>query len=873
MALYIDRNLQYNRRCDLENVFNGSNAEVIFIEVPSSEFNTKPIVIAEIYRPPGTSIPDFNNCIDQCLTLINEDKKLFYLLGDFNINLFNVKHHVPTANFMNTMFSHLGVPLINRPTRLTSSSATLIDHIYTNAIQLLENKSLSGVLCVNISDHLPIFHLCNSQSNVTVKIQAKPRRVINTKTLNKLKTSLEKQDWSTVMQIENTHKAYNAFTNVFMKCYNECIPITEKCHNVRHKAWVTSALLNSIKRKNKLYVQYCKNRCSVTEARYKSYKNKLTQLLRKAEKDYVSDYINKYKTEARKMWSLINDKLGKGSPNTTLPEMCEGEEKVLANRFNAYFTNVGPTLADSIKDKGDPLSDMGSEYKQSMYVKPVSEKELVSLINELKNCSAGIDCIKASVVKAVKGEIMTPLLYLLNKSLQTGIFPDALKVAVVTPVYKKGCKNSLSNYRPVSVLTVFSKLFEKAMNNRIVEYLEKHNVLYQHQYGFRKGYSTDLALSTVVDFVVKALQEKKIVCGIYMDLSKAFDTINHSVLKQKLKHYGINGPAYQWISNYLTDRKQVININGTYSESNNLTCGVPQGSILGPTLFLIYVNDIYRVSQLLNFVLFADDTNLFKSGDNINALLKDMNSELTKVSKWFKSNQLTLNISKTHFMIFSRKYIPNVPNVYIDKAQIGRVKCSVFLGVHIDDTLCWKNHVSHVLNKVNKGIGILYKLRNVFPKQTLLQIYKSLIYPHFNYCNIVWGSCNQSVISELYKAQKRSLKVALKLPIRTSTEYVFNTAHVITLAGINRIHTAIFMYKYHNDLLPSTFRDKFHQVCDVHHYNLRTSTMYVVPMAKSKLCRSSIHYRAPKLWNSLPNVLKQSVSLSSFKTNVKNFFL
>ncbi len=442
VALYINKDLHYNRRYDLENIFNVSTTEVIFVEIPKNVFSAKPFVIAEIYRPPGTSIPDFNDCMDQCLTCINEENKLFYLLGDFNINLFNIQNHVPTATFINTMFSHLGVPLINRPTRITQTSATLIDHIYTNAVQLLENDYHSGILCMNISDHLPVFHLCNTQSNVSSRTQVKPRHLINNKTLGKLKSNLRNQDWSIVKKLENTDKAFTVFNDIFMKCFNECIPIVEKCHNNNHKPWVTAALLNSIKRKNKLYVQYCKNRCYVTEMRYKLYKNKLTQVMRKAEKDYIADYISQYKTEAKKMWSLINDKLGRNSHNSTLPEMCEGEEKALANKFNDFFTNVGPKLAESITNKGDPLAHLGKAYEQSMYTKPVTEKELLHLISELKNSSAGIDSIKASVIKAVKDELMSPMLYLLNQSLRDGIFPDALKVAIVTPIYKKGCKNT-----------------------------------------------------------------------------------------------------------------------------------------------------------------------------------------------------------------------------------------------------------------------------------------------------------------------------------------------------------------------------------------------------------------------------------------------
>jgi hypothetical protein len=301
--------------------------------------------------------------------------------------------------------------------------------------------------------------------------------------------------------------------------------------------------------------------------------------------------------------------------------------------------------------------------------------------------------------------------------------------------------------------------------------MEKYNILFEHQYGFRKGFSTDLAITTVVDYIHQALQSNNTVCGVYMDLSKAFDTINFSVLLKNLSHYGINGPAYEWIKHYLTNSK----INNVMSDSTDITCGVPQGSILGPTLFLIYINDISKVSDILNFVLFADDTNAFKAGADIDTLIHDMNKELESVNLWFKSNQLTLNLKKTHFMIFSRRHVETSNKIFICNTEIEKVSCTVFLGVYIDDKLAWKRHMEHVVNKVNKCIGVLYKLKNVFPKSVLLQLYKSIVYPHLYYCNSVWGSGSQNSLSTLYIAQKRALKIALKLPNHTPTDFVFNT--------------------------------------------------------------------------------------------------
>lgn len=876
VSLYIDSSIEYKRRHDLESVFDACDAEVVCVEIPGKQYNTKPIIVAEMYRPPNTSVNDFITCMDQLLSCINSEGKLSYLMGDYNINLINVNQHEQTAAFVNGMFSHSFIPLIDRPTRITPYSATLIDHIYTNTIKLLDRKTSSGVLCINVSDHLPVFHmhdLCN-QSTMCKKVNPKMERpVINTRTLGNLKDKLCNQDWSEVIASENVNKAYETFNSIFMSCYTDVIPMVKVKACANHKPWVTTALINSIKKKSKLYAQFCQNKCSATEERYKSYKNKLTNILRAAEKQYVEGYLSKYRSNAKKTWSLINDKLGANTKVSVLPEFSEGNECQIATDFNNYFVNVGPLLAENMQDKGDPLAHMGQSMDKSMYFKPVDEKELLNHIDKLKDCSAGIDRIKATVVKAVKCEIIAPLLSIVNQSLREGAMPDMLKIAVVTPIYKKGCKNVLSNYRPVSVLPVFSKLFERVVNDRIINYFEKYNLMYEHQYGFRKRHSTDLAITTVVDYILTALNNNKVVCGVYMDLSKAFDTLNFDVLLKKLKYYGINGPAYKWIQNYLTNRKQVVKVNDMYSSPCNLTCGVPQGSILGPTLFLIYINDLNRVSDIVKVVLFADDSNVFKCDTDVHNLVNEMNNELEKIDAWFKSNQLTLNISKTHYMIFTRQNLPVCNKIVVGGKEIEQVSCTVFLGIHIDDKLTWKRQIEHVTSKVNKCIGILYKLKNTFPKSVLLQLYKSIVYPHLYYCNSVWGSGSQHSLSSLYIAQKKALKIALKLPMRTPTDCLFNTARVLTLAGINRVQTAIFMYKYSNNLLPTSFSNKFVVVSSLHNYSTRSSSHLDINMAHFQIYKLSMQYKGPKLWNNLPTTLKECQSLNSFKTAVKNFFI
>ena len=415
------------------------------------------------------------------------------------------------------------------------------------------------------------------------------------------------------------------------------------------------------------------------------------------------------------------------------------------------------------------------------------------------------------MLKKIIGSIITPLVHICNLSLLTGVFPSLFKLAKVIPVHKKDNTMIVSNYRPISILPSFSKILERIVYNRLYEFLDQHKSLNPEQYGFRRSYSTDLALLKFNDRVSSALAAREHVVGVFMDLSKAFDTLDHTILLSKLDHYGVRGIALQWFSSYLTVRRQFTHYNSVNSDVLYLTCGVPQGSILGSLLFLIYINDICDVSNAaLNYTLFADDTSVFMSHREIDVLERAINSELPKLALWFRSNLLSLNVLKTNFIHFKgRKSTDNkCLQMKLNGMQIERKTCTKFLGVYINEKLDWTDHVKHIVTPISRNIGILYKVRYFVSDKILLMLYNTLILPYISYCNILWATC-KTVTNNILLLQKKAIRVCTRSGFLDHTNPLFVKLRCLKVDDINFLQTAIFMFRFNTKLLPDSFSSMF----------------------------------------------------------------
>ena len=875
VGIYVKNDINVKIRNDLSSLFK-DKTETLFIEVVRESRNNT--IIGVVYKPPDGDFHSFHQNLSNCLEVISVENKISFIAGDFNVDLLNSSPSSSAEAFLNTLRSYAFYPTIDKSTRTSETSSTLIDNIFTNCYSVYVR---SGILISEISDHYPIFVFCNL--HIKRNYPKGVTYINNTcyKNMARLRYELSLIDWTIVTDDRDADSAYSKFSEIIQNAYKRCCPLTKLNHkiNTSKSPWLTTGILKSIRKKNVLFARFKRSFSTAHKAAYTRYRNILTSVIKNAKKMYYANLISLNSNDGGKIWNILNNVIGrKKSDEFNSTFVCNdvviNDNYAVCNGFNEYFASVAQNLSDNL-----PLSHVnplkGLDFNsESFVIFPTDSDEVLSSINDLKGSkSPGFDGISSNVLKRIGDVVASPISHIINLSFLNGVFPSELKIAKVIPIFKSGDKQQFSNYRPVSLLPSVSKIFERLMYNRISSFIHKHNILTSFQYGFRKGYSTDMAAVNLVDKVTSALDNKLSAIGIFIDLSKAFDTIDHNILLNKLFAYGFRGVTHSWIKSYLENRVQYVHYNGMSSYRLSCNVGVPQGSILGPLLFLLYINNIHSASEVPDFILFADDTTILFQDKNLGDAILKAEKEFNKLLHWLNANKLSLNIKKTKVLIFDNKKQHNEPDVYINLGGtfIKPSSYTKFLGILIDNKLNWKEHISYITKTIARVNGIIYKTKNFLPKSVLILIYNALVLPHLNYSLLLWGNAHKTFLNNLHILQKKIIRNIHSVPYNTHSAPLFTNSNILNIFDLYSYQVGIFMYKFHHGLLPESFDSFFAYNYEFHNYNTRSKTSIHVDYSRTKLNQLQIRSRGVFLWNSLPSNIKDSKSLHLFKTSLKRY--
>lgn len=861
VALYVKDSINYIRRTDLES----QELENIVIEIVLS--TSKNIFITTLYKPPQSSKylqNNFNELFNEFLMHLSDESKECILLGDLNCDFLK-----PADNKeMKLTLSEYGfTQIIKDATRVTKETKTLIDIIATNRPETIAN---STVIQSSISDHDLI--ACMRKLNHK-KFSPKTIKCRNYKSYNPQLMNLDFDcvSWIPVLTAPDVNTALNIFNFIVKDIFDKHAPMIEKRIKGRSCPWIDQDLKNIMNQRDKLYRKAKHSKSDADWNAYKTLRNKCVNMQRKAKGVYHKNKINENRLNPKKFWKTVKDifptKAGTYNSNTN----TASDNRSLADRFRNYFS----TAVGELKSKAFKIMNFVWKSPQKVTLRTtknfrfqyVSKVSIMAFLKKLRrNKATGLDELPPGMLKDCREKIATPLHHIINMSLETATFPSAWKRAKLVPIFKSGDRKNPENYRPISVLPVLSKLLEKSVHSQLLHFLETNKLLNDSQFGYREKRSTQLATTLFVDDIREAAEKGKMVGAVFLDLSKAFDTISHDVILKKLRDYGVSTREMLWFTDYLFNRIQNVKIGSQSSSPFNVTSGVPQGSILGPLIFLIFFNDLQEQLLKAKCIQYADDTVVYVAHDNVDRIERILNEEFEMLHSYFRKNELVLNLKhgKTESILFGTanklaKQQKDSITITMDGIPVHHVEFYTYLGSQLDSKLTLQNNFEKSYKKATGRLNLLEKLRCYLNTEAAYKIFEMVIVPIIMYSTMISLNLTNTQRNKLISLKSRAERI------------IGGGVKVKTFENRMKTKACIFV----RQCLDGDCCRNFENYFEINNHTKRTRNngkLVKIPSVKLEFGKKAFKFQGAKIFNELPLSIRDITSVVEFQRKLSSHF-
>jgi len=835
------------------------DAEIIWVLIKFEK--QRDIAVASVYRPPGGELGKCCERLEEvCAEAGNGGKRDIFIMGDFNVDYGGTGQQKAR---LNRMANVVGITqLIKEPTRIVGTHRATLDLIFTNSCCV----KTAGTRPWEASDHELVYVTRKKAKENKNTVKKMGRSYANYDKLvytDKIKS----KNWGFMEGDSNIDVKWAKFRGNMEEALDEMCPIKSLTVRASQDKWITKEILTMVSTKANLAFTLKTSHDPKDHQAYRLVRGKLANNVRAARSQYIKQLDNDCRGDPAKFWDNIHEvwPSGKGKERIdSIPLIDEQKEKLtqseVAEAMNNHFTTIGPDLATKFSRQWENRTQ---QYQIKIGTTRATNKATIKLIKDIDTAkSTGMAHLSGKVVRDAFEAVPQHLTRMFNESLGQGIVPSEWKKATVVPIHKGGDRGAKGNYRPISLLPTPGKMLEKIVHRHVMEHLEANNLLNENQDGFRKNRSTTGTIARLTDKILKDRNNKKTTAAAFVDFTKAFDTVDHAILLEKLKIKGIHGQTLDWLANYLGERSQQTRIGEVLSQAANIKCGVPQGSVLGPLLFLVYIDDLKEWIAEDSINLFADDTVITDSNRDEGTAIKNLTAKLECLSEWCQVNKTTVNLGKTKVMLFTpgTKNPHKIKPIRMGEASINQVEHYKYLGMVLDSKLTYQKCLADVIKKTSHKIWMLAKTRYLLTRKMALSIYKTMIRPYFDYADVVYMGGRGDQLAKLQRLQNRALKLCLGKEARTPTQAIHEEAKVTTLGDRREQHLLALAYQ----------RAQATEYLKTAPRGTRGSSAPLLSTERgvSQAYGRSVEAMAGKAWNALPAQLRRLPSLEAFKRRV-----